>query len=404
KPPVRAEIESISHRFPNEILIGLNDRDPRFHDVYRMNILTGEKELKQKNPGYRSFVFDEDYNLRFASKYQPDGTLSYFKPADGSEQETEVDWQSFIDIPKDDTATTGLMGFDKTGEILYMADSRGRDTAALKAMDLASGKSKVIAEDPRTDVGAIKSHPTDNTIQAVSFYYDRRQRKYLDEEVEKDMQIVSAGTDGDAGIASWSLDDRQWIVAHMGDAGPIKYFHFDRDTKEMKYLFSHRQELDSLELAKMSAEIITARDGLKLVRYLTLPVGTDTDADDRPEKPLPMVLLVHGGPWSRDTWGYDGQHQLLANRGYAVLSVNFRGSTGFGKNFQNVAKRQWSGTMHDDLVDAVGWAVDEGIAEKSKVAIMGGSYGGYATLVGLTFTPELFACGVDIVGPSSLIT
>ena len=154
----------------------------------------------------------------------------------------------------------------------------------------------------------------------------------------------------------------------------------------------------------MRSEIIEARDGLKLVSYLTLPVGADSDGNGRPDRPLPMVLLVHGGPWSRDTWGYDGQHQLLANRGYAVLTVNFRGSTGFGKRFQNIAKRQWSGTMHDDLIDAVNWAVTAGVAQRDKVAIMGGSYGGYAALVGLTFTPDVFACGVDIVGPSSLIT
>jgi len=172
----------------------------------------------------------------------------------------------------------------------------------------------------------------------------------------------------------------------------------------LTFLFVHRQDLEGLPLARMHPQILDARDGQKLVSYLTLPVGTDDGLDGHPDQPLPMVLLVHGGPWSRDTWGYDGQHQLLANRGYAVLAVNFRGSTGFGKNFQNIARKQWAGTMHDDLLDAVAWAVDEGIAQPDKIAIMGGSYGGYATLVGLTFTPEVFACGVDIVGPSSLIT
>ena len=401
---VRAEIEAVSHRFPETILIGLNDRDPRYHDVYSMNILTGEKKLVQTNPGYRSFVFDEDYHLRFASKYQDDGTLAYFQPKAASKNETEVDWELFLKVPEPDTATTHLMGFDKSGQTLYLADSRGRDTAALMAMDLKTGKSTLIAEDPRTDVGAIKSHPTENTIQAVTFYYDKRQRKYFDEEVEADMKIASKGASGDAGIASWSMDDRQWIIAHTGDDGPVRYFHFNRDTKKMKFLFVHREALQDLRLAKMHPVIIEARDGLKLVSYLTLPVGTDDDGDGRPERPLPMVLLVHGGPWSRDSWGFDGQHQLLANRGYAVLAVNFRGSTGFGKNFQNIAKRQWAGTMHDDLIDAVNWSVAEGIANKDKIAIMGGSYGGYATLVGLTVTPDVFACGVDIVGPSSLIT
>ena len=404
RPPVRAEIEAVSHRFPEEILIGLNDRDPRYHDIYQVNILTGKRRLLQNNPGFRSFVFDEDYKPRFASKYSADGSLVYYQPKQGTQEDVDIDWETFITIPKSDTATTHFLGFDATGNILYLADSRGRNTAALMEMDLASGKTKLIAEDSRTDIGAIKSHPTKNTIQAVSFYYDRRVRKYFDPDVEKDMALVMEGSRGDAGIASWSLDDRQWIVAHRPDDGPIRYFHFDRDTKERTFLFAHRPELEGLPLAKMQSVFIKARDGLEMVAYLTLPVGTDQDGDGRPDRPLPMVLLVHGGPWARDSWGYDPEHQLLANRGYAVLAVNFRGSTGFGKHFQNIAKRQWSGTMHDDLLDAVAWAVSQKIAQEDKVAIMGGSYGGYAALVGLSFTPDVFACGVDIVGPSSLLT
>ena len=154
----------------------------------------------------------------------------------------------------------------------------------------------------------------------------------------------------------------------------------------------------------MHTPVIKSRDGLDLVSYLSLPAGSDSDGDGRPDKPLPMILDVHGGPWARDDWGFDSTHQWLANRGYAVLNVNYRGSTGFGKKFINAANGEWAGKMHDDLIDAVNWAVEEGIAERDKVCIMGGSYGGYATLVGLTFTPEVFACGVDIVGPSSLVT
>ena len=154
----------------------------------------------------------------------------------------------------------------------------------------------------------------------------------------------------------------------------------------------------------MHSQTIKSRDGLELVSYLTLPKWSDPDGDGRPNQPVPMVLNVHGGPWARDNWGYDPEHQLLANRGYAVLAVNYRGSTGFGKEFLHKARREWAGKMHDDLIDAVNWAVEQKIAQKDKVAIMGGSYGGYATLVGLTFTPEVFACGVDIVGPSNILT
>ena len=154
----------------------------------------------------------------------------------------------------------------------------------------------------------------------------------------------------------------------------------------------------------MHSAVVRSRDGLDIVVYYTLPVGSTDASSDRPSEPLPAVLNVHGGPWGRDSWGYDAEHQLLANRGYAVINVNFRGSTGFGKRFVNAGNLEWAGAMHDDLIDVVEWAVEEGIADRDRVAIMGGSYGGYATLVGLTFTPEVFVCGVDIVGPSNLNT
>jgi len=188
------------------------------------------------------------------------------------------------------------------------------------------------------------------------------------------------------------------------DNGPARSYIYDRKARKANFMFSSRRDLEGLALTKLEPVVIKSRDGLDLVSYLSLPLGSDADNDGRPDKPLPMVLDVHGGPWARDSWGFNPQHQWLANRGYAVLSVNFRGSTGFGKAFLNAGNRQWAAKMHDDLLDAVNWAVAENIADKQKVAIMGGSYGGYATLVGLTFTPDVFACGVDIVGPSNLVT
>jgi dipeptidyl aminopeptidase/acylaminoacyl peptidase len=193
-------------------------------------------------------------------------------------------------------------------------------------------------------------------------------------------------------------------VAYTRDDGPVDFYLYDREAKKARFLFTSQPSLDELPLVKMHALEIEARDGLKLVSYLSLPDWSDPDGDGVPNQPLPMVLSVHGGPWARDDWGYDPEHQLWANRGYAVLSVNYRGSTGFGKEFINAANRQWAAAMHDDLIDAVNWAVEKRIAQKDKIAIMGGSYGGYATLVGLTKTPQVFACGVDLVGPSSLIT
>jgi dipeptidyl aminopeptidase/acylaminoacyl peptidase len=210
--------------------------------------------------------------------------------------------------------------------------------------------------------------------------------------------------DGDITIASRTLDDKQWIVAFLMDNGPVRYYHFDRPSRKERFLFTNRKALEDQPLQKMHPLVIKSRDDLNLVSYLTLPPGSDSDGNGRPEKPVPMVLNVHGGPWGRDSWGFDSEHQLYANRGYAVLSVNFRGSTGFGKNFVNAGDKEWAGKMHDDLIDAVDWAIKEKVAQPDKIAIMGGSYGGYATLVGLTFTPDKFACGVDVVGPSNIVT
>lgn len=208
---------------------------------------------------------------------------------------------------------------------------------------------------------------------------------------------------GDFTVASRTLDDKHWVVAFLVDNGPVRYYLYDRDAKKARFLFTNRKELEGLPLQKMHPVLIRTRDGLDLVSYLTLP-RNDPDGKGRPRKPVPMVLVVHGGPWDRDTWGFDPTHQFLANRGYAVLSVNYRGSVGFGKKFLNAGRREWGRKMHHDLIDAVDWAVAEKIAPADKVAIFGLSYGGYATLVGLSFTPEKFACGVDMVGPSNLVT
>ncbi|MFW6412580.1 MAG: alpha/beta hydrolase family protein [Oceanicaulis sp.] len=210
--------------------------------------------------------------------------------------------------------------------------------------------------------------------------------------------------DGDVALTSRSDDDRTWVLMEYASDAVSTYWLWDRDADTFERLFASRPELEGAPLAKMHPVIIPARDGLDLVSYLTLPVGTDADGDARPDAPVPMVLWVHGGPWARDGYGNDSYAQWFANRGYAVLQVNFRGSTGFGKDFVNAGDLEWGEAMHDDLIDAVNWAVSEGVTAEDSVAIGGGSYGGYATLAGLTFTPETFACGVDIVGPSNLVT
>jgi dipeptidyl aminopeptidase/acylaminoacyl peptidase len=396
---IRAEIEGVSEKFPGEILVGINKRDPRFHDVFRVNLATGERKLIQENPGLAGFLTDDDFRVRFAINFTPDAGQELLKPADNGK------WEPMIKIGPLDAMTTSPAGFDKTGQKLYFIDSRERDTAALTTIDLATGKQTLIAEDPRADISGALTHPTEKNIQAVSFTYARTEWKIIDPAIKLDLDYLKTVADGEIQITGRTLDDRRWTVAYVMDDGPVRFYLYDRQPqRKATFLFTSNGELEKLPLVKMHPQIIKSRDGLELVSYLSLPKWSDPDGDGRPSEPLPMVLSVHGGPWARDEWGYDPEHQLLANRGYAVLAVNYRGSTGFGKEFLNKAQREWAGKMHDDLIDAVNWAVENKVAQKDNVAIMGGSYGGYATLVGLTFTPDVFACGVDIVGPSSLIT
>ena len=395
---VNSQILSVNEKTPNEILIGINTRNPQLHDVYRIELSTGERTLIEENPGFVSYLFDNDDRTRFAMTFSPTGGQVILQ-RDESNQ-----WQPFLEVPNTDALTTGLTGFDKSNQILYMIDSRKRNTAALFTLDPASGKQELMAEDDRADVGGMLVHPTEKHVQAVSFIYDRNRWHVLDPAIQEDMDYLHSVEDGELSITSRTLDDRLWIAAYALDNGPVKYYLYDRTGKQANYLFSNRTDLDEYQLARMHSLTIKSRDGWDLVSYLTLPPDSVPDGEARPSNPVPLVLLVHGGPWGRDVWGYDSQHQWLSNRGYAVLSVNFRGSTGFGKEFINAGNGEWAGKMHDDLIDAVNWAVREKITQRDQVAIMGGSYGGYATLVGLTFTPDTFVCGVDIVGPSNLVT
>lgn len=390
---VAAQIVKVSHRHPSAILVGLNDRDPRWRDVYRIDIKTGERELVQQNDRFAGFVGDDDLAVRLALEPTPSGGQKLLSKVDDA-------FELLFEIEADDSMTTNPIGFDQSGERLYLVDSRGRDKAALVALTLSSGQLAVLAKDPRADVSDALLHPTTKEVQAVSAEYLRSRWTFLDDAVERDFARLAEVTRGDILVTSRTLDDRKWTVAFMADDGPARTYVYDRDTAEATFLFSNRAELEGLPLTQMRPVEIPSRDGKPLCSYLSLPRWLK----DEPASPLPMVLLVHGGPWARDSWGFDPTHQWLANRGYAVLAVNFRGSTGFGKSFINAGDGEWSGKMHDDLLDAVSWAVEQKLADPDKVAIMGGSYGGYATLVGLTYTPEVFACGVDIVGPSNLIT
>lgn len=395
---VQAQIQAVSPKFPDAILVALNDRVPQFHDLYRIDLTTGERTRVEQNDEFAGYVVDDDFKVRLAQRFTPDGGTELLqRGADGA-------WKSYLVAGPEDSLTTGVAGFDASGNTLFLYDSRKRNTAALFALDLKNEVSKLLLADDQADVDRILQHPTTKAVQAAGSNYDRVTWRILDPAIQPDFDYLKTVEDGEIVLNSRTLDDRRWIVAYTLDAGPVKYYLYDRPAKKASYLFSNRPALEKLALAKMHPVKIKARDGLPLVSYLTVPAGSDAKGDGVPAKPLPMVLFVHGGPWSRDSWGYHPYHQWLANRGYAVLSVNYRGSTGLGKRHLNAGDLEWAAKMHDDLLDAVDWAVENKIADPARVAIMGGSYGGYATLVGLTFTPEKFAAGVDIVGPSNLVT
>jgi dipeptidyl aminopeptidase/acylaminoacyl peptidase len=395
---VMASVFSISYNFPEEIIIGLNDRIPQLHDLYRINISTGERTLVFENPGFAGFIIDMDYNIRFAATVTNNGDTEYMTPTDNG------NWETFMKIPFDDTATTGLIWIDKTGDIVYAKDSRNRDTSALYSIDIKTGNKTLIAEDSQADISDIIIKPMDRTVQAAAFTYKRKSWQVIDNSISEDLEHLKTVADGEVGILSRTLDDKFWTVYYLMDDGPIKYYFYDRDAGKARFLFTNRNSLEDLPLSKMHSTVIKSRDGLDLISYYSLPVDSDPDFDGIPDSPLPLVLVVHGGPWFRDNWGYSSIDQWLANRGYAVLKINFRGSTGFGKTFLRESYGEWGRKMHNDLIDGVEWAINKGIADPAKVAIIGGSYGGYSTLWGLINTSEYFACGVDLVGPTNLTT
>lgn len=390
---VQVHILSHSKQRPHELLIGMNRTDPRLHDVYHVDLRSGELTEVVRNPGdVVGWKADVDLAVRAATATRPDGgvELRVRDSADG-------EWRIAAQWDADDALSSGPVGFTRDGSSLYLIDTRGVNAGRLVTLDLESGDVSVIAADPTFDVGDVALHPDTREVQLVSFVRARTEHQVIDRSIADDIAAIGRLNPGDFAITSRNHADDVWIVMFTEDRRPVSYYRYDRKTKRGEFSFTTRPTLAEFALAEMRPVSFVSRDGLTLHGYLTVPPGPD-DAN------LPLILNVHGGPWHRDTWGYDPEAQWLANRGYAVLQVNFRGSTGYGKKFLNAGDREWGGKMHADLVDAVQWAVSRGIADPARVAIYGGSYGGYAALVGATFTPELFRCAIDIVGPSNLIT
>ncbi|MBI4488308.1 MAG: S9 family peptidase [Deltaproteobacteria bacterium] len=388
---VRAGIVATDPKFPDDILVQMNLRDRQLFDVYRLNLSTGALVLDTVNPGdVAGWRADDKLHIRAAQIRSPDG---------GTEirirEDVKSPWKTWIKVGPDEILN--FLDFTADGKAATLISSIGSDTARVVERDIATNSEEVIAASAEVDAGNVIIHPRTHIVQAVSFALGRSQWMVIDPSAQADFGGIAKLNDGDFNLINRDDKDTAWLVAFTSDRGPIRYYAWDRNAKRGVFLFVHQSKLEGLQLAQMKPVVIKSRDGLNLNSYLTLPVGVAP-------KNLPMVLLVHGGPWGRDVWGYDSTVQWLANRGYAVLQVNFRASRGFGKKFLNAGNKQWGLKMHDDLIDAVDWAIHQGYADPKKVAIMGGSYGGYAALVGVTFTPEKFSCAVDIVGPSNLKT
>jgi dipeptidyl aminopeptidase/acylaminoacyl peptidase len=398
---VQARLVAMDKHHPDHVLVGLNLDDEQLHDVYRLHLPSGELEKILENPGkvgpggnagFVDFVADEQLRVRAGVAPTADGGVTILVRDD-----EDADWRVLLEAGAVDGLTTGPVAFTRSGSQLLAISSVGANTGRLVRLEVATGAQEVVAQDETYDVADVRLHPDTHEVQWVSFLRERLHHEVLDQEVAEDLAVLAGAERGDVSLLAEDHADRQWIVAYTRDDGPVRYHRYDRDARALTFLFEDRPELSRYELARMEPFRLTARDGLELHGYLTAPPGAEP-------RSLPTVLVVHGGPWARDTWGYDSEVQWLANRGYVVLQVNFRGSTGYGKDFVNAGDRQWAGRMHDDLLDTVDWAVEQGVADPERVAIYGGSYGGYAALVGATFTPDRFACAVDLVGPSNIKT
>jgi dipeptidyl aminopeptidase/acylaminoacyl peptidase len=386
-----------SPRRPDKAVFAVNDRDPAWHDVYEYDVRTGRRTLLFRNPGrFGDFVVDQDNVVRLAIRRLPSGDQELWALRGAP--------RKLLTIPFADTLTTWVKTFDADGKSFLMVSSVGRDKAALVRVDAETGAATVLGADPKADVDDVWLDPASEAPEAFAAEYLTKTWTPLTAEAGADIAYLTSVFAQDFEVVSRTRDNSKWIVVQEGPTDPARSYLYDRKAKTLLKVFNQRPNLEDRPLQAMHPVEIAARDGLILPSYLTLPAGSGAGGDLRPGRPAPLVLSVHGGPWDRDYYGLSPEHQWLANRGYAVLSVNFRGSTGFGKAFANAGDREWGAKMESDLLDAADWAVRQGIAARGKIAILGGSYGGYAVLAGLAFHPEAFACGVDVVGPSNLET
>jgi dipeptidyl aminopeptidase/acylaminoacyl peptidase len=390
-PGVRAGLLAAPRATPRHVLVSMNLRDRSVFDAHRLTLATGRLELVGRNPGnVIGWLADREGRLRAARAQTPAGDYQLLVRDD-----EDADLRVVAEYANEDGGHP--YAFTPDGRRLWVGSARGSDLLRLVELDPADGSERELDADEEVDLsGPVVSDRTGELLGAV-YLRDRIVMHAWDERLARDWEAIRALHPGDPRITGQDAEETAFVVAFDDDRDPGATFLYERDSGRSELLFRSRPWLDPATLAPMRPVTIASRDGLPLRSYLTLPLGVEP-------RGLPAVLVVHGGPWARDAWGYDPQVQLLANRGYAVLQVNYRGSTGFGKAFTHAAEREFAGRMHDDLIDGVDWLVAEGIADPARIGIYGGSYGGYAALVGATFTPDVFAAVVSVVGPSSLVT
>ncbi|MFZ0809243.1 MAG: S9 family peptidase [Bradyrhizobium sp.] len=389
-PPqgVKSYLLQADRKFANEVLLTHNGRDKRYFDLYRVNVLNGASELLYENNEYVQLVCDADFQLRLGVKVAADGSAVVVqRHASGS-------WSPFTTIPPGDVMGTELLEFSADGKTLYMIDARGRDKAALVAVEMSTKKTTLLAADEEADI----THVSFSGRRPMAARVDTAHARWLavDPAATQDLAELAAYGTGDITFTGRTYGGRVVAAHYERDAESGEYVLLDRETREVRPLFKQRKALAGLKLRPLEPVSFPARDGLRLNGYLTRPENASGK--------LPLILVIHGGPYARDYWGFRSTHQWLANRGYAVLSVNYRGSTGYGKAFVNAAHHEWGGRMHDDLIDTANWAVGNGLADPKRVGFFGGSYGGYSALMAATRTPEVFACIVDLFGISNLLT
>jgi dipeptidyl aminopeptidase/acylaminoacyl peptidase len=388
---VRCEFVAADPKYPDEVLVALNVRDRKKMDVWRIKLASGETALETENKGdVVSWLADDNFIVRSATAITAKGTFEVRVRDDRT-----APWRAMASPSADDEVVA--LGFNKEGTELFLKSSIGSETVRVVVKNVKTGTERDIAKHERLDAEDVWIHPLSRIIQAVGFHPGRREWLITDPAVAEDFAAFAKVENADFTIASRDAADSRWLVELYGDCLPPKYVLWDRTARQASFLFSYQPKLEGFRFAATTPVRYQARDGMELHAYLTVPSGLDS-------RKLPMVLFVHGGPWARDYWGFDGYVQLLANRGYVVLQPNYRGSTGYGKKYLHAGDLQWGRAMHDDLTDAVKWAIGEGIADPDRIAIFGGSYGGYAALAGAAFTPDLYRCVVDLVGPSSLFT